>query len=127
MLVLQKRVDLAMDEIQELRALVQTLHGELRVKNSQLESEKETNQPLSSIPADDNAQTPKFAEQDVWSALQKESADDMFVLYGSMIPPSLVYFLFFVLSVALGHDVWEVTCCIIYLYPAMKISPLAWG
>ncbi|KAK5238783.1 hypothetical protein LTR47_000526 [Exophiala xenobiotica] len=126
MLVLQRRVDLAMDEIQELRALVQTLHGKLRVKNSQLESEKETNQPLSSIPVDDNAQTPKFAEQDVWGALQKESADDMFVLYGSMIPPSLVYFLFFVLSVALGHDVWEVTCCIIYLQAVMKSRPLAW-
>ena len=118
MLVLQKRVDLAMDEIQELRALVQTLHGELRVKNSQLESEKEKNQPLSSILPHDNVQTPTFARNDGWGAFQKESADDMFALYSSMISPSLVYFLFFVLSVALGHNVWEVTCCIIYLRAA---------
>ncbi len=118
MLVLQKRVDLAMDEIQELRALVQTLHGELRVKNSQLESEKEKNQPLSSILPHDNVQTPTFTTNDGWGALQKESAEYMFALYSSMISPSLVYFLFFVLSVALGHNVWEVTCCIIYLRAA---------
>jgi hypothetical protein len=39
MLVLQKRVDLAMNEIQELRELVQTLQSELKVKNDQLEVE----------------------------------------------------------------------------------------
>ena len=37
MLVLQKRVDLAMDEIQELRELVQTLQGELKLKSDQLQ------------------------------------------------------------------------------------------
>ncbi|KIW70041.1 hypothetical protein PV04_02352 [Phialophora macrospora] len=40
MLVLQKRVDLAMNEIQELRELVYTLQSELRLKNAQLEVEQ---------------------------------------------------------------------------------------
>ncbi|KAH0827260.1 hypothetical protein AYO21_09108 [Fonsecaea monophora] len=42
MLVLQKRVDLAMDEIQELRALVQILQGELESTNNQLELGRKT-------------------------------------------------------------------------------------
>jgi hypothetical protein len=40
MLVLQKRVDLAMDEIQELRDLVQTLQTELKFKNDQLKEDR---------------------------------------------------------------------------------------
>lgn len=45
MLVLQKRVDLAMDEIQELRALVQALQGELRSKNDQLDPDRGIPEP----------------------------------------------------------------------------------
>jgi hypothetical protein len=42
MLVLQKRVDLAMDEIQELRALVQTLQSELKQKSEAADSQQQT-------------------------------------------------------------------------------------
>jgi hypothetical protein len=41
-LVLQKRVDLAMDEIRELRALVETLQGELQAKNQRLDTEHQS-------------------------------------------------------------------------------------
>lgn len=57
MLVLQRRMDLAMDEIQELRTLVQTLQKQLVAKNMQSEPERRDNRQLSE-PDSDMIMTP---------------------------------------------------------------------
>ncbi|ETI19659.1 hypothetical protein G647_08671 [Cladophialophora carrionii CBS 160.54] len=58
MLVLQKRVDLAMNEIQELRELVQILQSELRLKNDQLKVEQGSLDQDSVKMSDGGAETP---------------------------------------------------------------------
>ncbi|KAJ9605971.1 hypothetical protein H2200_009820 [Cladophialophora chaetospira] len=58
MLVLQKRVDLAMNEIQELRSLVQTLQSELKSKNDRLGIDQKNTAQLRLEGSEDRAETP---------------------------------------------------------------------
>ncbi|KAL6252923.1 hypothetical protein RBB50_000642 [Rhinocladiella similis] len=109
MLVLQKRVDLAMDEIQELRALVQALQGELKLKDSQLEFEMEKNQPTLILPEEDDFQTPTSATSKDWIEPTRTTiVADLFDIRIGLMALPVLYFCFFVLSLALGHDLLEI-------------------
>lgn len=69
MLVLQKRVDLAMNEIQELRALVQTLQGELEMKNGQLEYGRRNPEPALRETTEESLRTPTQSKPTKWELL----------------------------------------------------------
>ncbi|KAJ9614757.1 hypothetical protein H2204_014455 [Knufia peltigerae] len=114
MLVLQKRVDLAMDEIQELRALVQALQGELKLKDSQFESEMEKKQPVSTTPQENELETPTSATSKEWSEpTQSTIVADWFDIRIGLTALPVLYLAFFLLGIALGHDLLEILICTI--------------
>ncbi len=117
MLVLQKRVDLAMDEIQELRSLVQNLQSELKSKNDKLETDrKEAEQTLRETNQDDGGDTPTATKSADWS-YSKPGCDRSASLIATQ--PAWVSFyqslgvgclLFLLLSMMISPDVWESLC-----------------
>ncbi|KIW30957.1 uncharacterized protein PV07_02645 [Cladophialophora immunda] len=118
MLVLQKRVDLAMDEIQELRAMVQTLQSELESKNNQLELGRKMEELIPDEPCEDIPSTTTTGNSgDLRSHLERsifplihppltQIASSLLTLRMSL-PWTLL--LFVLVSVLLSHDIFEVT------------------
>ncbi|KAI1620587.1 hypothetical protein EDD37DRAFT_160512 [Exophiala viscosa] len=119
MLVLQKRVDLAMDEIQELRALVQTLQGELKLKESQLGSDAATKES-SYDESDITASTQNFVKVEPWLEKSDTSSFRAFPApFASLLPSPLrtwsnamCYILFIATAMTLGNDVWVIVLCL---------------
>lgn len=123
MLVLQKRVDLAMDEIQELRALVQTLQGELKVKESQLEIEGARREPsciINNPSSDDRTRTQQIVEVGTWpEMLDRSFLSGFFSQWCDVLSSPLQHFsqascyiLFIAMAMILGNNVWDVLLCL---------------
>ncbi|EXJ54861.1 uncharacterized protein A1O5_12927 [Cladophialophora psammophila CBS 110553] len=115
MLVLQKRVDLAMDEIQELRALVQKLQSELESKNNQLELGQKNAEISMCEKAGDVPSTPTATKQSDSRGNPEESflpvvCPPLTHTAASLLTFSVslpwVLFVFFV-SAILSHDMFE--------------------
>ncbi|KAK4944927.1 hypothetical protein LTR10_015846 [Elasticomyces elasticus] len=131
MLVLQKRVDLAMDEIQELRALVQTLQGELKLKESQLESEEEKNEPVH-IDSHTMPPTQKFVKVEPW--LEKSETLFSSAFFAPCVSrlssplrdwsSVLYHILFIATAVTLGNDVCDVLLCLAASFAGCVLSVL---
>ncbi len=121
MLVLQKRVDLAMDEIQELRALVESLHGELQSKNRQIELAIQA-RGLASRHLDEQCPPQQVAQETMlseWVAVGFDHAASflrclplLLSLDSETRSLSLIWFTFLVLSTALQHDLCETLLCL---------------
>ncbi|OAP64238.1 hypothetical protein AYL99_00210 [Fonsecaea erecta] len=118
MLVLQKRVDLAMDEIQELRALVQTLQGELDTKNNQLELGRKPADIVVNETCKDISSAPMVGfSADLRGRLERSNfpptCPPLTHMAASLLTSRLslpwALFLFLLASVLLSHDLFEVT------------------
>ncbi|KIX92705.1 uncharacterized protein Z520_11557 [Fonsecaea multimorphosa CBS 102226] len=116
MLVLQKRVNLAMDEIQELRALVQTLQGELESKNNQLELRSKTADSITSETCKDAPSTPTAGSAITLTGRLERSIFPLTRPPFNQIAASLLFsrlhlpwtlFLFLLVLVVLSHDIFE--------------------
>jgi hypothetical protein len=124
LLVLQKRVDLAMDEIRELRALVETLHGELQVKDHQIESVTRA-QGLTSQHLYEHCPNKQADQTTAWESTALGLDYAMYLwrrlpLYPSQPPESwfssLIWFIFLFLSTSLRHDLWDTLLCLVAVF-----------
>ncbi|KIX07763.1 uncharacterized protein Z518_02417 [Rhinocladiella mackenziei CBS 650.93] len=124
MLVLQKRVDLAMDEIQELRALVQSLQSELQLKNSQLNSSRQKQEQVLQELPDDSLRTPtptKHVDWDRELELPSERKGSGAIVWSSRVffcqslgasTMAMICLLFLSSCVIMGHNMWESVFCL---------------
>jgi len=129
MLVLQRRMDLAMDEIQELRKLVQSLHSELKSQNAQLEEGKSgqvgreisSTHQLSHPTAEDKLKTPvaskicfvetgngKMEVGQFLRTLFRPASHSLTAFWTGMVT-----FIFLTFSAALGHGILETLICLL--------------
>lgn len=123
MLVLQKRVDLAMDEIQELRALVQTLQGELQLKDRGCDFSEKKQQVLVKADFQRSLSTPTKLKAGGWeneSEISGWLADVLLAISHNVLAPGLCnrspstpYVILFLLSVVLGDNWLEMAFCLL--------------
>jgi hypothetical protein len=132
MLVLQRRMDLAMDEIQELRTLVQTLQKNLVAKNVQPEPERKQSRQMHYYDSESimTPTAPTLTSPLGW----EESLDRAFVIQAyeqsnKQTPQHLqnlflptAYILFFLLSWVLGEGLFQ---SMITLMTAFSTWPMA--
>lgn len=119
MLVLQKRVDLAMDEIQELRALVQILQSELKLKNDESRMDREMAEEDILDSSEENPETPTIAKRPELACRPSEvgispvSPVVTLEAFDFLNAPLIIACLLFLLiSMTTSCDLLEATLCI---------------